>query len=306
MSSVYQNTNGFPMANGKNLHMDVGPGDLANRIITVGAASRLDKIATHFDEGSTRFRITSGRGMTSVTGTFKGVPVSVVAIGMGTAMMDFFVRETRAVVEGPVAMIRFGTCGGLTEDAVAGSMVVASKGSANIIRNVDGFAACYTNNDANNSASSGDFEDVSHSTGYTLSNVAPASTELSTHLSRNLTTLLNAPPHTTVIKEGINITADSFYSSQGRIDNNFHDCNAGLIQDYVCNRYPEAASMEMETFTLFHLALCAKKHCPIYAAAASIVVANRRSSEVLSGERLDFLEHQGGLAVLQALVDFKM
>ena len=34
--SVYENTNGMPLANGKNLHMDVGRGELADRIITVG------------------------------------------------------------------------------------------------------------------------------------------------------------------------------------------------------------------------------------------------------------------------------
>lgn len=27
-------------------------------------------------------------------------------------MMDFFVREVRAIVDGPIAIIRYGTCGG--------------------------------------------------------------------------------------------------------------------------------------------------------------------------------------------------
>lgn len=30
-SSVYENTNGMPMSNGKNLHMEIGPGEIANR-----------------------------------------------------------------------------------------------------------------------------------------------------------------------------------------------------------------------------------------------------------------------------------
>ena len=33
--------------------------------------------------------------------------------GMGMPMMDFAVREIRAVVEGPMIMVRYGTCGGL-------------------------------------------------------------------------------------------------------------------------------------------------------------------------------------------------
>jgi len=45
---VYENTNGVPLCNGKNLHMDVGLGDIANRIITVGSESRAEKIAASF------------------------------------------------------------------------------------------------------------------------------------------------------------------------------------------------------------------------------------------------------------------
>ena len=39
-------------------------------------------------------------------------------------MMDFFVRESRAVVKGPMAIIRYGTCGGLHPDAFPGTIVV--------------------------------------------------------------------------------------------------------------------------------------------------------------------------------------
>ena len=54
-------------------------------------------------------------------------------------MMDFFVREARAVVEGPMAVVRFGTCGGLVEAAAEGSIVVASGGTSYICRNYDFF-----------------------------------------------------------------------------------------------------------------------------------------------------------------------
>jgi len=85
----------------------------------------LEKIAKHFDENSISFRHTSSRGFTCVTGTYKGVAISVVAIGMGIPMMDFFVRESRAVIDGPMAVIRFGTCGGLSKLAPTGSIVVS-------------------------------------------------------------------------------------------------------------------------------------------------------------------------------------
>lgn len=70
--------------------------------------------------------------------------MSVVAIGMGISMMDFFVRESRAVVEPAtkMAIIRFGTCGGLAESCPAGSIVVAD-GSALVTRNPDYFSYLY-------------------------------------------------------------------------------------------------------------------------------------------------------------------
>lgn len=64
------------------------------------------------------------------------VPVSIVATGMGTPMMDFVVRETRAVVDGPMAMLRYGTCGGV-RDTPVGTVVVASDGTVLIRREAD-------------------------------------------------------------------------------------------------------------------------------------------------------------------------
>ena len=46
------------------------------------------------------FALYSERGFLTITGTYKGTPVSIVAIGMGAPNMDFFVRECREIVEG--------------------------------------------------------------------------------------------------------------------------------------------------------------------------------------------------------------
>ena len=58
---------------------------------------------------------------------------------MGISMMDFFVRETRGVTVGPIVIVRFGTCGGLSEDTPPGSVVIASHGSGFVSRNPDAF-----------------------------------------------------------------------------------------------------------------------------------------------------------------------
>lgn len=71
-------------------------------------------------------------------------------VSQGTPNMDFVVRETRAIVKGPMAIVRFGTCGGLRPDVVPGSVVVSGKGSVSIVRDPDAFfddadvdAECY-------------------------------------------------------------------------------------------------------------------------------------------------------------------
>lgn len=56
----------------------------------------------------------------------------------------------------------------------------------------------------------------------------------------------------------------------GRIDPAFHDDNDGLI-NAVITRYPDAKSMEMETFLLFHLANCSRTKT--IATSAAIVVS---------------------------------
>jgi uridine phosphorylase len=75
------------------------------------------------------FETTSSRGFTVFTGLVHNVPVSIVSTGMGTPMMDFVVRETRAVVDGSMAIIRLGTCGLLDATTPVGTLVVASQGS---------------------------------------------------------------------------------------------------------------------------------------------------------------------------------
>ena len=198
-------------------------------------------------------------------------------------MMDFFVREARNVITGPMAVIRFGTCGGLAKEAGAGTVVVADKGAALITRNVDAFTRYYTESNDNN-------DTIPHADAYTLSQVCPAHAGLSSILSQELTSKLGQEK----VKFGINVTGDSFV-----------DYNQELITNYVCERLPTAASMEMETFNLYHLALCSAKQ-PIHASAAAIVVANRHSADVADGNVINDLECQGGEAVLATLAAFEM
>lgn len=52
------------------------------------------------------FALHSERGFLTITGTYKGIPVSIVSIGMGFPNMDFLVRECRELIEGEMIVIR--------------------------------------------------------------------------------------------------------------------------------------------------------------------------------------------------------
>lgn len=256
---------------------------MANRIVTVGSESRAAKIAANFDKDKEVRKLHSSRGFTTFTGFFNGVPVSVVAIGMGVSMMDFFVRESRAIVDGPMIMVRYGTCGGLSAAAAPGSIVVATLGSGYVARNPDYFNRV---------------DDDKTPSPYFFFNVAHSDAALSAALQQGLQTAVSTVPGAGSVVNGLNITADSFYSSQGRIDDRFVDENTDLFT-HIYARYPEATSMEMETFTLLHLAQSSK--ISIRATAAAMVVANRVDNTVVHEDVIEAIETVGGRAVLEVV-----
>jgi uridine phosphorylase len=120
----------FPRtADGRVYHLGLKAGEVANRLvcfrvshrtwvthleanyrpygqITVGTPSRAEAIAAHFDAAPSTFRLMSERGFLTLTGRYHGVPVSVVAIGMGYPNVDFFIREVRESVSGDMIVIR--------------------------------------------------------------------------------------------------------------------------------------------------------------------------------------------------------
>lgn len=74
--------------------------------IAVGSPSRALLIAKHLDANPTPFKLTSERGFTTITGRYKGVPISIVSTGMGGPNTDFFVREVRESLTGDMLVVR--------------------------------------------------------------------------------------------------------------------------------------------------------------------------------------------------------
>ena len=101
-NSYYDDTNGVPLENGRVHHLGLKKGEVANRVVCVGSNSRALILKSLLDDPDNCFELRSPRGFTCYTGAYKGVRVSVMATGMGGPMMDFAVRESRAIVEGPM------------------------------------------------------------------------------------------------------------------------------------------------------------------------------------------------------------
>lgn len=280
----------FPLdSEGRVYHIGAKRGEIANRILLVGDPNRAELIATtHLDkDGSKVFYRTSTRGFTWYTGRYQGTPVTVMAIGMGISMMDFAVREMRALVDGDMVIIRLGTAGSPNKLCKAGTMAVSTECMRieQNLANVD-----YTNPSAA----------VSWKDAFLISKAAPADDTLTKELVASLEKFATGAKG---VVQGPSASAESFYSSQGRVDTNFYDHNSELV-DGVVSVHPDLICFEMETHQLFHLArTCAK---PIRAAGCAIILMQRKSHEILDHDLKVRLEKEGGQSIFETLIAHKL
>lgn len=278
----------FPLdEEGRVYHVGAKRGEIANRVLLVGDPQRAELIATEYLDKTDKpvFHRSSTRGFMWYTGRYKGTPVTIMAIGMGLSMMDLAVRELRALVDGTMIMIRLGTCGSPHHDAKAGSVVVSHE-TVRLVQSL--------NIDYEHPEKGGPWQEK-----YELSKPAPSSaqmtSELEVHLQKTATAAVN-------FVKGTSASSESFYSSQGRVDANFHDHNADLI-DGVLTVIPDLVCFEMETHQLFHLAKLSTK--PILATACAIVLWKRHSQDthgdIIQHDIKTLLEKQCGQAILETL-----
>jgi len=279
----------FPMdAEGRTYHLGFKRGEVANRILSVGDLGRASKLMALLDEppdGKEVFRCHSNRNFTTFSGTFNGVPVSIISTMMGFPNMDFVVREARAVVEGQMAFARLGTCGALQRPAECGCIIVASKGSVKVLRDPDAF----------------DGGEDGERPAYRIAKPVPADAQLSQLILDNLRAKFKELHDDEMVLPGMNASADSFYSSQGRVGLGFDDRNEELVDRLVDSHDGSILSLEMETFHLLDLARCSRG--TVVAASAAIALADRWSNEFIDVSRIELLELAAGEAILRSLTE---
>lgn len=103
-------------------HIGLKPGGVAPFIMLCGDVERVHKVAKLLEEPTEPVR---SREYCTVTGRYKGVPVSVMATGMGPDNTEIALVELGQVVKNPT-FIRVGTCGGISKNAKLGDMAISS------------------------------------------------------------------------------------------------------------------------------------------------------------------------------------
>lgn len=123
-------------ASGKQYHIGLKPGDLAPTILLCGDPARVEKAARHLRKTGPAIR---HREYVTVTGTYQGVPVSVMATGMGPDNTEIAVVEIAQIVNSPT-LIRIGSSGGLQKEMDLGDMVIST--GAVRLENTTNFFVC--------------------------------------------------------------------------------------------------------------------------------------------------------------------
>jgi purine-nucleoside phosphorylase len=104
-------------------HLEASDGDFAPSVLMPGDPRRAGYIAERFL--SDVRQVNTVRNAWGFTGTYDGVPVSVLGSGMGMPSTGIYATELVRFY-GVRRLIRVGTCGGLVDDLSLGDVVIAS------------------------------------------------------------------------------------------------------------------------------------------------------------------------------------
>jgi uridine phosphorylase len=103
-------------------HIDLGPGELAEYILLPGDPDRTARIARLLDDVELERR---HREFASVTGTYRGLRVSIVSTGIGTDNVEIAMAEILAITKRPT-FIRVGSCGALQPEMALGDLAIST------------------------------------------------------------------------------------------------------------------------------------------------------------------------------------
>lgn len=122
MAKGFESAEVVRTAEGRQYHIGLAPGDVAPFILLCGDTARVHKVAKFFDKAG---EPVSSREYTTITGEYKGIPVSVMATGMGPDNTEIAIVELSQVVKDPT-LIRVGSCGSMKKEIKIGDLVIST------------------------------------------------------------------------------------------------------------------------------------------------------------------------------------
>lgn len=110
-----------PVISGKQYHIACGPEDVAPSVLLPGDPARVAKIASLWDSSR---EVAFHREFHTMTGKYKGVPISCTSTGIGSPATAIAVEEFSRI--GVATFIRVGTCGGIQKDQQLGDLIIST------------------------------------------------------------------------------------------------------------------------------------------------------------------------------------
>lgn len=104
---------------GKPIHMTITPETVAKRAIIAGDPARVEQVKELLEDPKL---VNTQRAFVTYTGTYKGVPVTIAAHGVGFPSSGIVFEELSMV--GAKLIVRFGTCGAMVPGMRIGDIVV--------------------------------------------------------------------------------------------------------------------------------------------------------------------------------------
>jgi uridine phosphorylase len=252
------------VVDGKVLHLGLAKGQLARNVFLVGDPARAVRVASRFDSIDSEVR---NREYVTITGTFSGLPMSVIGTGIGVDNVEIAIVEAYTVyafdfatgeyIAGipPLKFIRIGTSAGVQDDVEPGTLAISTYGLG-----LDNAGMYYDHPAADAAVTAIEeqaFEILVKSTSADArfrSKIIPyasrASAEVAAALSKQATAQKAA--HIT----GITAATPGFYGASGRYIEGLVNTVPNIKQRLAALQVGDlkVVNMEMESSLLFHVA----------------------------------------------------
>ena len=111
-----------PRTGDRQYHVDLTRGDLAEYVLLVGDPARARKVADRFDSVDLE---RTNREIVTLTGRYRGMPVSIMSTGMGPDNIEIVLTELLEITDHPT-LIRIGSSGALQPEIALGDLVIST------------------------------------------------------------------------------------------------------------------------------------------------------------------------------------